>query len=904
MIGQFLSHFRVVEKLGVGGMGEVYRARDTKLARDVALKVLPEVFAANSERMARFQREAQVLASLNHPNIAAIYGLEESGSTRALVMELVEGKTLADQLKNGPIRSDETLPIARQIADALEYAHERGIVHRDLKPANIKITPEGTIKVLDFGLAKALDPGAASSPTGTQAMQDSPTLTAATQAGVILGTAAYMSPEQAKGKPVDRRADIWAFGCVLYEMLVGKRIFDGETVTDVLAALITKEPDWDALPAETPPRIRELIRRCLTKDAKKRLRDIGEARITIEETISGAEASLPRQAKDGGTKPPLQSPLHRVLPWALGVGCVVLAAALLVAHFTMPATAMLPTRSQISPPEKVFFALDEHFGGPVLSPDGTKLVLPAQDESGKESLWLRPIDSLSATRLEGTKEGSYPFWSPDSRRIGFFQNEILMKLDVTGGPAVKVCDAPNPRGGTWNQDDVIIFASLKLSRVPAGGGTPTPITSRKPSGPAFSNRWPTFLPDGRHFLYLSGNLTAPGTPQLGIYMGNLDSDEVTFVVQADSDALYAPSGYLLFLRGDMLMAQPFDASNLKIKGESHPVVEQVASPMALRLGLFTASQTGLLVYQTGEAAGIREFVWYDAAGKQLGTIGEPRSKGEGDFILSPDGNRLAYVIASSDAKNTDVWVADLKRNIRTRVTLGTSLSAAPVWSPDGDRIVYSYSSPQTGIRDLYVKNSSGAGKEETILGSAVNKFPLDWSRDGRYILFDAVDPKAKSIYVFDIWVLPLFGDRKPFPYMQTRFDETDGAFSPDAHWVAYESNESGTYEIYLSSFPAAGNKWQVTQGGGSQPRWKGDSSGIYYRTPDERLMEVSVKADGSTLEIGKPHELFQTEMADATPGDRAYSVAPDGKRFLVVKPVHEASPPLTLVTNWTAGLKE
>jgi serine/threonine protein kinase len=933
--GTKLGVYEVISPLGAGGMGEVYRARDTKLQRDVALKILPETMARDAQRMARFEREAHVLASLNHPNIAAIYGLEESNGIRALVMELVEGETLAERisvpaaspppggfpkrkaagedtgatmgdrrsgvgegsaLPRGPkgLPYDEALPIAKQIAEALEYAHERGVIHRDLKPANVKITPEGTVKVLDFGLAKVLD---TQDSTTTMATADSPTQSAmATQAGVILGTAAYMSPEQAKGQRVDRRADIWAFGCVLFEMLTGRKPFDGETISEVFASVIKSEPEWDAIPDATPPSIHRLIRRCLVKDPKQRLRDIGDARIAIEETISGAgdPSGLPREGEILHYVPPQGPRLQRYLPWAVATIFFVLF--VILAYFRSRSPSAQPTRSLISAPEEASFAFEGGSGGPVLSPDGTQLVFPATDASGKQALWLRPLDSLTAKRLEGTEGATFPFWAPDSRQLGFFQEARLKKIDVTGGPPVTLCEAPIGRGGAWNKDGVIVFApenSGGLSSVPAAGGTPTALITPKESGGAHSSRWPVFLPDGRHFLYLSGELDSPGTPRLGIYIGMLGSNEQKFLLQADSGALYSPPGYLLFLRGSTLMAQGFDAAGRTLRGGAFPIAENVPSPQLFRLGVFSVSQTGLLVYAKSLGVIGGHLVWMDANGKELEKLGQP---GVLFPRLSPDGKQLAYVEVNPETQNREIWLMDLSRQAQTRFTFESGASLGPIWSPDGARIAYGSSGASLNITDILVKNASGTGKAELLFKSDVPKAPSDWSHDGKHILFVTFDPKTKA----DIWALPLSGDRKPYPYLQTEFDERDAAFSPDGRWVAYSSDESGNSQVYLSSFPAGGGKWQVSKDGGQEPEWKHDGSALFYIAPGGKLMEASIRERNAAVEVGAPQERFQANMV---PGRRAYSVAPDGKRFLVVKSEQDSSPPLTLVTNWTATLK-
>jgi eukaryotic-like serine/threonine-protein kinase len=912
--GKKLGPYQIVSPLGAGGMGEVYRARDTRLDRDVAIKVLPTHLASDPQLKQRFEREAKTVSSLNHPHICTLYDIGREGDTDFLVMEYLEGETLLKRLERGPLSGDELFRTAEEISDALDKAHRKGVIHRDLKPGNIMLTPAGA-KVLDFGLAKTtapLMPGSSSSgkasPAGATAgataagMTASPTMSSPlTTAGSVVGTFQYMSPEQLEGREADARSDIFSFGAVLYEMATAKRAFPGKSRYSVASAILEKDPEPISSVAPTAPAALErVVTRCLAKDPEDRWQTARDVTVELQwasEHGSAAPVTAPAETVTVVKTSPLSK-----AAWGVAGVSLLAAIALGVAFFLLSPAPVKTIRSQISQPEKTLFAFDGSEGSPQLSPDGNRLVFPANDATGKEALWVRPLDSLSAQRLEGTDGATYPFWSPDSRHLAFFQDGKLKKIDVTGGPAVTLCDVTDGRGGAWSRNDVIIFApgsmNTSLSRVEAAGGAPSPITTHKGTGSAFSSRWPVFLPDGKHFLYLSGDLTAVGTSKLGIYVGELGTDEQDFLVQADSNALYASPGFLLYLRGGTLMAQPFDAGSRKLKGEAFPVAEQVASPQLFRLGYFTVSQTGMMVYQTGEAASSGQFVWFEADGKPGNVISEPGAEQEPQ--LSPDGRRLAYQMSDSGGKSADIWILDLERGVRTRFTFGPDIADTPVWSPDGTRIAYDVI--QKGRGDIYVKNASGAGSAEALYQSEANKTPVDWSRDGRYILFTALDPQGKTKN--DVWALPLFGDRKPFPFIHSEFEEPEAMFSPDTHWVAFESNESGNFEVYLLPFPEGGGKWQVSQGGGVQPIWNRDGKSLYYIAPGGKLMEVSIQEKGAAVEIGTPHELFQTTIADSGPFGRAYSVTPDGKRFLVEKQERGAAPPLTLVANWTTGLKK
>jgi eukaryotic-like serine/threonine-protein kinase len=910
--GARIGPYEIVSAIGAGGMGEVYRARDTKLGRDVALKVIPDSFALDPDRLARFKREAQVLASLNHPHIAAIYGFEDSGETHALVLELVEGETLADRIAHGPISIDEAFPIARQICEALEAAHEHGIIHRDLKPSNIKITPDGVVKALDFGLAKlAESAGGGQSAAGSE-LSLSPTITSPammTGVGILLGTAAYMSPEQAKGRPADKRSDVWAFGCVLYEMLTGKRPFDGEDVSDTLAFILTREPDWSALPLNIPAAIRRLLRRCLDKNAKERLRDIGDARLEIKEALTAPTGetvvATPAPAKAGrGAR------LWPATAAALLLATLALAAA--VVYLLRSTGNPAVVRFVVSPPEKTafnFFISNLAGGGSLafnsgtVSPDGQKLIFTLQDAAGKVLLWVRPIDSLAAQPLPGTEDPTLPFWSPDSRFVGFFSGGKLKKIDVTGGPPLTLSDAPAGRGGAWNRDGVIVFApsnNRPLYRVSAAGGEPVAVTKLQ-SGEAF-HRSPSFLPDGRHFVYRAQSASA------GIFLGSLDSEEPNRIQSADTQATYTASGYLLFVRQGTLLAQPFDAKKLRLTGDPFPIAERVVDDTANGLGAFSVSDNGVLTYRTGITTTTGQDVqmaWFDRQGKQIEPVGTPAAYRGLD--LSSDGMRVAA--HRHDGQGGDIWLLERTRGTISRFTFDASQdNGAPLWSPDGSRIVFN--SLRGGSWGLYQKLSNGAGNDELLLRTNnLPVAPMSWSPDGRFIVYWLNDQKTLT----DLWVLPMTGDRKAFPFAQTPFAEYDGQVSPDSRWIAYASNETGRSEVYVRPFPSGAGKWQISTDGGSWSQWRRDGKELLYMgsVAPIKLFAVDVKANGATFEAGVPKGLFDTGVvfpAHAGGIYRAYAASRDGQRFLIARSPSAggddaAHAPITVVVNWTAALK-
>jgi Tol biopolymer transport system component len=839
-------------------MGEVWRATDTKLTRDVAIKVLPAEFASDPDRLARFTREAQVLASLNHPNIAQIYGVED----RALVMELVEGADLG-----GPLSEDQALPLIHQLIDALEYAHEKGIVHRDLKPANIKVTGDGRLKVLDFGLAKAI---AADVPFSDP--KSSPTLTMrATQMGLIVGTAAYMAPEQARGQAVDKRADIWAFGAVLYEILTGKQLFPGPTVSDTLASVLRQEIDLQPVPA----RFRQLLRVCLERDPRRRMRDIGDARLLEP----GAAQALSPANPHPGRRP--------WLPWAVAIPAVFAAAALAFVHFREAPPETPVVRTFIPPPDKTTYNVTGGLsitGAVALSPDGRRMTFSAIGAVGKNQLWLRPLDALTAQPLAGTEDAIHPFWSPDSRYIGFFAAGKLKKLDTAGGPPLTLCDAPSGRGGTWSQDGVILFSpngtDSGLYRVSSLGGAPTSL------GLDVTGRWPWFLPDGRHFLFSSAAT---------VRLGSLDSRQTQVLVETLSDAEYT-QGRLVYLREDMLMAQPFDPTKPALRGEAVPIGENIASIGSQRRGVFSVSQNGVLAYQSGVSGGGHQLTWVDRAGKRLGTLGEPGSM---MYVnLSHDGRRALSAVLDAGAHTWDVWLYDVARGVKTRFTFGSFRVAPPtVWSPDGSSIVYG--GFRNGKYGLFRKAADLSGEDEVIYSDDLVSLPTSWSPDGKTILFYRSSGAAGN----SIFGLPLAGERKPERIAPTSQLATGAQFSPDGRWVAYASLESQRPEVYAVPYPGPGGKVQISANGGTQPRWRSDGKEVFYIALDGRLMAAEVNVQGASLEVGRVETLFGGLPGGV--GPMPYDVAPGGQRFLVDVQTEQPIPqPLTLVQNWTAGLKK
>jgi Tol biopolymer transport system component/tRNA A-37 threonylcarbamoyl transferase component Bud32 len=852
-----LGPYEPIEPVGKGGMGEVWRARDPRLGRDVAIKISAQQFTD------RFEREARAIAALNHPNICTLYDV----GPNYLVMELIEGPTLAERIAEGPIPLEETLRIAMQIAAALEAAHEKGIVHRDLKPANVKLKPDGSVKVLDFGLAKsAIDTGGMTA--------DSPTMLSAV--GMIVGTAGYMAPEQARGKAIDKRADIWAFGVVLYEMLTGKQLFAGEDVVTTLAAVVHKEPDLSA----APPRMRRLLQRCLTKDPNQRLRDISGVELLLEDSPSTAAASL--------------APGR--IAWMAALIAIVIAAALEFVNFRQNRQVVQTLRSTIAVPEGTIHSF-------ALSPDGRTLVIAAES-NGKRQLWLRPMDALQAQPIAFTDAATYPFWSPDGLWIAFFADDKLKKIAVTGGAAQSICDAREARGGSWNSDGVIVMSvETRLSRVTSSGGLPVNLTDSRAE-----ERNPFFLPDGQHFLYVLRNGPAASN---GVRVRSLDGKYDQPLVPDVSSAIYAPpaatggTGQILFARGQTLMGLPYDARNLQATGDAIPLADDVGLANVTWLPVST-SNTDLLVYLGGFANNV-QVGSFDRSGKPLGTVGDP---GRIHVLsLSPDEKAVAFerqpnggYRANVYGPATDIWIRDLLRGTETRLTTGGT-TGIPIWSPRGDRILFVETG--AGVPDMFQKVVAGNGQPEEVFRNARLKLPNQWTHDGQYVVYSDRDPKTR----FDLWVLPMQGAAKgkPVLFLNTEFDEEQGQLSPDNKWMAFASNRSGLPEIYIRPFPQGEGEWTVSVTGGAQPRWRADGKELYFVGEDLKMMAASVKVTGGdkpSLEIGVPTALFQTRIMQNFGGVFNYDVTADGKRFLIANRIDAGATPLTLVTNWNAGLKK
>jgi len=874
--GSRLDHYQIVEIIGKGGMGEVFRAIDTRLPREVAIKTSKQEFSE------RFAREAKVIASLNHPNICTLFDV----GPNYLVMEMIEGPTLSERMKDGPLSLDATAGIMRQVADALDYAHEKGVVHRDLKPGNIKIRPDGVVKVLDFGLAKV---GSAAAASGDP--DQSPTMTlGVTQAGVVLGTAAYMSPEQATGKPVDKRADVWAFGVVYYEMLSGTRMHQGDSVQEIMASVLKDEPDLTKVPAQA----HRLIRRCLEKDPNKRLRHVGDVMALLDDAPSGSQTAMAPVAPERSSK--------KWIWLGVAAAAVVTAGAALAlwGPWRKPNVPTEAVRFEVGPADKMAFVPG---GAMAVSPDGHWMVFPATGEDGMNRYYLRSLDGVDVRPLPGTEGTILPpvAWSFDSRWVLFASQGKLKKQDIQGGPPQVLADFPGALNGAgWNSEGVIVAGTATAApifRVPAAGGQATPLTALAPGETA--HVWPQFLPDGKHFLYLRVSSDAA---KQGVYIGSIDAkpneQSMQRLLASDRQAYYAPApgggtGHLIFMRGATLMAQPFDPNKMTLSGEPAAIADGIDSFSARNYGLFSVSNTGTLVYRKGPGTQT-VLTWFDQEGHPTGALGDPT---EYAFpAVSPDGSRVAVAMGAPASR--DIWILDGVRGTSTRFTFDPAPDEHPAWSPDGKNIAFS--STRGEQADLYTKPADGSGEEKLLLKTDAPKVVDGWTRDGRFLLFNSNGTG------YDIWALPFTGEAKPVPLLQTPFVEVQATVSPDGRWLAYTSDESAGYEVYVRPFtPTApsgtGAKWLVSKGGGLGARWRPDGKALYYVSTGSQMMTVDIDTS-KEFEAGTPRRLFAAPPLALVAG---WDISPDGKRFLFIAPPNTGRTiPFTVVLNWAAGLKK
>jgi eukaryotic-like serine/threonine-protein kinase len=894
--GTKLGPYEIQSPLGTGGMGEVYRARDTRLGRDVAVKVLPEHLSSNSELKLRLEREAKAISSLNHPHICILHDVGSQNGMDFLVMEHLDGETLADRLQKRPLPLNEALRCAIEIADALDKAHAHGVVHRDLKPANIMLTKSGT-KLMDFGLAKPAGslsmaanagPYTPSTPTMNVAAL-SADASSLTQKGTVVGTFQYMAPEVLQGTEANAQSDIFSFGCLLYEMITGRRAFEGKSQLSVLGAILDHEPEGiSVLKPGSPPQLDETVRRCLAKNPEQRYGCIHDVRIQLEGIAAGPQSLHPQERPTAGSK----------VPWAIAAFAALVAVGIAAAYLLQtPKPASLVQSSIVPPPGTSFVTMLPSSGPPALSPDGTRLAFTARDAKSKVLLYVRSLASSAAEPLSGTDDATYPFWSADGRQLGFFAAGKLKKIDAGGGPAQDVCDVGAARGGTWNQDGTILFSPgtvQPIMRVSAAGGTPEPVSKLDSERDENSHRWPSFLPDGKHFLYWARSSKGPHEDL--IYIGELGSAKSKVLIRSDSIGTYA-SGYLLFLRDQALMAQPFDLKRLELSGDPVLVAQQVGVNGATARPLFTVSQTGILVYQSDNLLGGWNLLWLGSDGKPIGSFSQ--SDRYLDPAISHDGKRVAVGIFAGSRGIGDLWIYDLQRGTNTRLTFGTDSNGRAVWSPD-DKTIY-YESSNNRIPRISARAADGSGSERVILHTpGIAESPWSISSDGRYIAYWRKD-LAKDT-ASHIWVLPLFGDHKPFPILQDAWSEKNAQISPDGKWMAYVSNESGRSQVYITPFPAGGAKWEVSKDGGISPKWRGDGKALFYLDNSDSVIAVDLAVSGNAIDLGVPHVLFQAVGIQRDYGP--FDVTADGKKFLINSGnVAQGGEPLTLVQNWLNAIK-
>ena len=902
--GTKLGPYEIQSALGAGGMGEVYRARDTRLDRTVAIKILSATLSSNPELAARFEREARAISSLNHPHICHLYDIGKQDGTAYLVMEYLEGETLADRLRKGPLLLKQALDFAIQITEALATAHRAGILHRDLKPGNVMLTPSGA-KLLDFGLAKSSSPLAASGAAAISNMTPStPTMTIAdltspakalTQKGTVVGTFQYMAPEVLQGSEADARSDIFSLGCVLYEMFTGRRAFEGKSQLSVMTGILEKDPDAvSQIIPTSPPALDHVVKTCLDKNPDDRFQTVHDVKLQLQWIAGGgsqSQAALPASPRTSS-----------MLPWALTAAAILIALASL-AYIKLAPHPTPVLRSSILPPAGAEFMTMVPASGPaVISPDGTRIVFTARDDKGKVLLYLRSLSSVTPQPLPGTDDATYPFWSADGRDIGFFAQSKLKRASASGGPVQTLCDAANGRGGAWNKDGIILFtpsATAPLFRVPASGGKPEAATKLDFSRAENSHRWPRFLPDNQHFLFWGRS--ALGSEQ-ALMVGVLGSLDAKLILKGATTAVYS-SGYILFLREQTLLAQPFDPKTLKLSGEATPIAEHVAVNGATGAADFSAADNGTLVYQTGDAVGTWDLIWYTRDGKLAGTVAQQERYYYPN--LSPDNTRVAVSLFNGTQGIADIWILDLQRGAKSRLTFGPGTQLSALFSRDG-KTVY-YSSNVKGVNHIYSRAADGGGSEQIILDDPDNStIPYSFSPDGNFLVYTRRMVSDSQANV-DLWVLPISSDGKaggkPFPIVQTPFDDLNPEVSPAGKFMTYQNIESGRNEIYLTAFPSGGARWQVSTGGGVDARWRGDGKEIFFLDPADNLMAVDVDTTSGSPRLGVPHSLFQVMGVQRQLG--TYVVTKDGKKFLINSgSTKQGTDPLTLVTNWTADLKK
>ncbi len=889
--GQKISHYRIIQKLGEGGMGVVYKAHDSKLDRTVALKFLPAHLSGSEDDKARFVQEARAASSLNHPNICTIFDIDEFEGQMFIAMEFVDGQTLQDRKSSLSLK--QALEVGIQIADGLAVAHEKGIVHRDIKPENIMIRKDGIVQIMDFGLAKI--------------RSSSSKINRLTKEGSTLGTAGYMSPEQVQGHDADHRSDIFSFGVLLYEFFTGQLPFRGVHETAQLYEIVNVDAvPMSALKPDIDPELDRIVLECLEKEPSERYQSAAEIskdlkrfkRESSRERMSRITGARPVQSRIASPRQDVPSDSPRTgfarnrVPWLIaGVSILTLAAVLAFDLLYRPADNRSVVRFTISMPANGTFGKQS----PAVSPDGEKVAFVASDSTGRYRIWIRYLSSLAIQPLAGTEDPLFPFWSPDSRTIGFFSTGKLKKIDINGGPVQSICDAANGRGASWSAAGTIVFApgyASGIFRVSASGGAVSQITYLDSSLKEDSHRWPCCLPDGKHFIYLRRG----STEKSGVYLGSFDSPGATLILPSKANAIYAPPGFLLFIREFTLLAQSFDASTGQVRGDPFPVADNVGVDVSYSLGHFSCSGSGTLALESGTGISDRQLTWYDRAGKRLQSVTQPGQIF--DFALSPDEKRVAFRRVDQTG-NHDLWILDLLRSTESRLTFKASLEDDPVWSPDGDSVIFD--SNIDGVSKIHNRIASGAGNEELVLDATRHNYPCDWSADGRFIIYNQ---DASGGGNSDLWVLPLYGHRHPFPFASSDANEENAKFSPDGKWIVYESDESGRSEVYVQSFPATGGKWQVSVSGGGAPQWSKNGKEIYYAALNKMLMAVEVTTSPGSFVQGVPKALFTIDVDRANAPNR-YAVSRDGKRILANVPALATNVlPIAVTLNWTGLLPQ